>query len=193
MPLNTPKKVIVIGASTGGPGHIRSIMSSLSGEIEAAIVIAQHMDAVYLPSFAKQMHELSHLDVELVDEPVLLEGGRVYICLGSSVFRTVPEGISLERDPSCAGHYNPNIDRLFDSAAEVAKGAEVMGIILTGIGEDGAKGCLKLSEAGGYCVAESEKSAIVFGMPKRAYELNSKMEVKELDAIIETIASFGSR
>lgn len=188
-----PNKVIVIGASTGGPGHIRRIMASLDGTMEAAVVVAQHMDAVYLPSFAKQMQELSALEVRLVEERSLLERGHVYVCSGSSVFKETSEGVAIEREQGCEGHYNPNIDRLFDTAAEVTKSVGVLGIILTGIGEDGARGCLHLAEAGGYCIAESETSAVVYGMPKRAYELNRQIDVKALDAIIATIHAFGGR
>ena len=192
--LHTPlNKVILIGASTGGPGHLRKILAALDDTVDAAIVIAQHMDAIYLPSFAKQMNDLCPLEVELVEHDTALEGGKIYICAGSSRLEMQGQNVILKAGSSAAGPYNPNIDTLFESSAAVARRCAVMGIILTGIGDDGAKGCWHLAQAGGSCVAESETSAVVYGMPKRAYELNETIAVQHLDEIISTIKTFGAR
>lgn len=184
-------KIILIGTSTGGPGHLRQIVAALDGSFDAAVVIAQHMDSVYLPSFAKQIGELCRLDVQLVSERTILEKGRVYICAVSMALHRSVAGPEI--GPARAeGPYNPDIDGLFASSAFLAGDVEVMGIILTGIGDDGAQGCLRLSEAGGRCIAESEESAVVYGMPKRVLELNPGVSVLPLGKIIAAILEFGS-
>ncbi len=184
-------KIILIGTSTGGPGHLRQIVSALDGSLEAAVVIAQHMDRVYLPSFAKQIGELCSLNVQLVSERTILEKGRVYICAVSMALHRCGAGAEIGPAPA-EGPYNPDIDGLFASSAFLAGDVEVMGIILTGIGDDGAQGCLRLSEAGGRCIAESEESAVVYGMPKRVLELNPGVSVLPLGKIIAAILAFGS-
>lgn len=191
MPHASVDKMILIGASTGGPGHLRKIMTAIEGGTRAAIVIAQHMEAGYLSSFAKQIDELSALNVHLVQGNALIHPGEVYICSASSVLEASEEGLKIREIEGHDSLYNPDIDCLFESAAALAHRTEVLGIILTGIGEDGALGCRKLAESGAACIAESEMSAVVYGMPKRAYELNPAIGVQDLATIIATIKRFG--
>ena len=187
-----PDKLIIIGASTGGPGHIQKIITALRNSSNIAVVVAQHMDAVYIPSFVKLLNSNCALEVYEAHERTRLQGSSVYICSSSCILKKEGSAITLLPEQTGHGSYNPNINLLFESAAALTHEVQIMGMILTGIGEDGAKGCLSLAESGGECLAESEESAVVYGMPKRAYELNRKITVKSLDGIIDTIRRFGA-
>ena len=187
-----PDKLIIIGASTGGPGHIQKIMRTLRPDSNVAVVVAQHMDAIYIPSFVKLLNSNCALEVHEVSEHTRLRGSSVYICSNSCILKKEGPGLSLFAGETGHCKYNPNIDLLFESAAGLTHEVVIMGMILTGIGEDGAKGCSALARSGGSCLAESEESAVVFGMPKRAYELNPDITVKNLDGIIDTIREFGA-
>jgi two-component system chemotaxis response regulator CheB len=100
--------------------------------------------------------------------------------------------LKLESASGVISHYNPSVDHLFYSAVQLVKSHDILAILLTGIGQDGAEGLSALQNAGATCIAESERSAIVFGMPKRAAELNANIKVMHLDSIIDYIKKFGS-
>ena len=99
--------------------------------------------------------------------------------------------VCVEPRPELQTPYNPNVDTLFLSAVPFAKEAEILAVLLTGIGNDGALGLSELQKIGARCLAESEKSAIVYGMPKRAVEINPLITSMHLDDIITTIKTFG--
>ncbi len=190
--MNSSKhKLILIGASTGGPSHIEKILSSLELDFNASVVVAQHMDEVYLKSFAALLNEKSKLDVVLVNEDIEILPKTVYICSKNCILKIESSRVIICQKPSQKNRYNPDIDMLFSSSSKITKQVQILGVILTGIGNDGAKGCLSLVKSGGECLAESEKSAVVFGMPKRAKELSSEIKVKELDEIVQEIKKFG--
>ena len=99
--------------------------------------------------------------------------------------------LKLEAASGVDSHYNPSVDHLFHSAVKLCKEYDVLAILLTGIGHDGASGLSELQNARAQCIAESEESAIVYGMPKRAVELNNNIKVMHLDDIIKYIKRFG--
>lgn len=189
-----PDRLVVIGASTGGPGHIQKILRALTPGFRPAIIIAQHMDPGYVGSFVAFLKTRSSLDIyEVGSDPLVVKPSSVYVCSRTSLLAR--KGREIDINPitdTAAKGYNPNVSALFESAAPLAQKINVMGVILTGIGDDGARGCSILSQAGGKCMAESRESAIVYGMPKRAYELNPQIEVKHIDEIIERIRLFGA-
>ncbi len=185
-------KLILIGASTGGPGHIQKIVASLNFDFNASIVIAQHMGDEYLQSFAKLLNEKCKLPVFLVEDGMCIKPSCVYICSRVCTLSMHTDEISFSKKRSEKPGFNPDINTLFNSASNFVKNAEMLGVILTGIGSDGAKGCFSLVKSGALCIAESQKSAVVFGMPKKAKELSDDIKVKELDEIIEEIRRFGS-
>lgn len=183
--------LILIGASTGGPGRIYSILSALEGHFSGTIIIAQHMSAPFVPSFIHQLQSIVSIPICAVDKPQKIECGHIYICSVTS--ELVQKSGEIWLEPSVEGDYpyNPQIDRLFTSAALLPARLNRLGVILTGIGDDGAQGCLSLYESGGACLFESEESAIVYGMPRRAKELVNCADVGGIEDIIERIKEFG--
>jgi two-component system chemotaxis response regulator CheB len=183
--------LILIGASTGGPGRIYSILSALNTNYQGTIIIAQHMNASFIPSFIHQLQSIVSLPIFSVEHPLKLEKGAIYVCsLTSHLFLKEGE-IWLEPMEEGDYPYNPQIDRLFSSAAHLPSTLKRLGVILTGIGDDGAIGSLALYESGGDCLFESEKSSVVYGMPRRAKELVCNGNVGGIDEIVERIKEYG--
>ena len=186
------QKIILIGSSTGGPGHLQKIVSSLPSSFNAIIVIAQHMGFEYLQSFASRLNNCSALTVNLAHDTTWLENANVYICEKNSVFESMDDRVKLlTHEGLNLDHYNPDINQLFSSAAKLCNKYKIMAIILTGIGDDGANAMLELSKCGASVIAESQESAIVYGMPMRAKELVKNIDVLSLDEIIYAIKEFG--
>ncbi len=184
--------LILIGASTGGPGRIYSILSALDNHFEGTIVIAQHMSAPFVPSFVHQLQSIASLPICAVEEACSVQKAHIYIC--SLTTRLIAKNGSVWLEPMEEGDYpyNPCIDHLFASAAHLPRSLKRLGVILTGIGDDGAAGSLSLFESGGECLFESEASAVVYGMPRRAKELVGCAEVGGIDEIVERIRRFGA-
>ena len=192
-----PDKIILIGASTGGPGHINKILAALKPEFNATIIIAQHMGNDYIPSFIKQLNSVCYHDVSPVVSQKVLLPSHIYVCSLLTSINIHSEGLTFlqnnytESDYNYDVNYNPDIDYLYRSAAKIARQVSFLGIILTGIGSDGANGCKSLSEMGGECIAESETSAIVDGMPRQARKIVPNIEILPLNEIIIKINQFG--
>lgn len=178
------EKIVLIGASTGGPGHIRKILASLHNEIDYALVIVQHMNCDVIESFASQMQENSSLPVVAISDKCKIEKGSVYIC-ALSMELTKQQGQLYLIKSEQKDIYSPSVNTLFLSATKLLPQFKINAILLTGIGADGAQGLLELYAKGAYCIAESEKSAVVYGMPKQAYLLNKELDVMHLKDIIE--------
>ncbi|MDY0117794.1 MAG: CheB methylesterase domain-containing protein [Sulfurimonadaceae bacterium] len=186
------KKLILIGASTGGPAHLEKIVSALDENFGAAIVIAQHMGHDFIPSFAKRLNERSKLEIVQAYQDATLSHGKVFIVSLHSELHTRNNQIYIDVHQNASAHFNPDINALFLSATKLADRCEILAIILTGIGEDGAEGCGMLEEKGVYCIAESAKTAVVYGMPARAKEKSNNIHVKDLYEIITIIKKFGA-
>jgi two-component system chemotaxis response regulator CheB len=183
--------LIFIGASTGGPGRIHTILSSLRDDFRGTIIIAQHMAKAFIPSFIKQLDRLTSLNIREIGSGVLVEHSTIYVCEVTS--RIVSRGADLWLEPvqELEHFYNPEINTLFHSGALLDSSIERIGIILTGIGDDGALGALALSNSGAKCYFESEESATVFGMPRCAKELVQTGCVGSMDDIVKVILHFG--
>lgn len=176
------QKLVLIGASTGGPGHLKKLLLGLPKELSVPIVIAQHMGELFIPSFIQQFQSELQAPVFPLNATQNLEQGGIYICE-----HNIKIGTSL---PLCAKTsknektlYNPNVDILFSSAVSISKDVDILAILLTGIGHDGASGLAKLNQNGAMTIGESEESAIVFGMPKKAQELIPNLKMLDLDKI----------
>lgn len=180
------EKLVLIGASTGGPGHLKKILSSLRNNIDYAIVIAQHMNPSVTYSFAEYLNEISQLPVILADKEIEIKKGNVYICATSMELKSKNNRIYLKKSKQ-KSIYSPNIDILFLSAINLLSNIEVNAILLTGIGKDGAKGIDALEKNGANCIVESEETAIIYGMPKQAYLLNNKLKKFSLYEIIRAL------
>ncbi len=168
------EKVIAIGASTGGVAAVQHVLTALN-RAPLAIVIAQHMPAGYTRRFADRLQQVTGYAVKEAEEGDRLAAGRVYIAPGNRHLMIAGSPSApvcrLSDGPPVSGH-KPSVDVLFCSVAELM-GPKSVGVLLTGMGRDGAEGLHALLKAGAHTACENEKSAIVFGMPKAALELGA--------------------
>ena len=161
---------IVIGASTGGPPALQSLLSSITDPLPLGIAISQHMPPVFTRAFAERLNKFCALEVKEAQMGDLMLPGRVLIAPGGkNLTFQVRAGnvVALVEDPPPNQRYTPSVDVMFKSASDVF-GANLLGVVLTGMGNDGARGVERIKEQGGQVLAESEESSIVFGMPKEA-------------------------
>ncbi len=190
--LSVPKKIVLIGASTGGPGQIQKLITALPKLNNTSVIIAQHMAQEFIPSFIKRLATLSANPVVMADSNKVLFGGYIYIC--SKHTQVIKNGLHVEfkQERSRQYAYNPDINVLFHSMVSFTDRFTFLGVILTGIGDDGVDGCKRLSEHNMRCLTETPQSAIVDGMPSRAREQVSNVEALSMKKIIETIKEFSS-
>ncbi|MDR0885964.1 MAG: chemotaxis response regulator protein-glutamate methylesterase [Clostridiales Family XIII bacterium] len=172
-----PRNLVAIGASTGGTEAIFSILSKFSSNMPG-FVITQHMPAGFTGMYAERLNKMTNLNVKEAKTGDMVEPGTVLIAPGDYHMRVVvsPKGgysVVCEQTNKVNGH-RPSVDVLFNSVAETA-GRNGMGIILTGMGNDGAKGLKKIRDFGGYTLGQDERSSIVYGMPLAAYMLGAVM------------------
>ncbi|MBP2313714.1 protein-glutamate methylesterase/protein-glutamine glutaminase [Azospirillum soli] len=175
--LATPRRAgsgtrfIAIGASTGGVERIRDVLAVMPADCPP-IVITQHMGPSYVPSFAARLDRLSAPRVEVATEGARLTQGVVYIAPGDRHLVVIRDAqgfaCHVQDGPAVSGH-RPSVDVLFSSVAKAA-GANAVGVILSGMGRDGASGMLAMREAGAYTIGETESSCVVYGMPRAAKE-----------------------
>ncbi|BCA80013.1 chemotaxis response regulator protein-glutamate methylesterase [Desulfuromonas sp. AOP6] len=161
---------VVIGASTGGPPALQTILSQITEKIPLGIAISQHMPAGFTRAFAERLNKICALDVSEAQTGDVLEPGRVLIAPGGrnlTFFEDSGRVLAHVRDPVAGQRYVPSVDVMFESAARVF-GPGLLAVVLTGMGNDGAKGVLSIKEVGGQALAEAEESSVVFGMPKEA-------------------------
>ena len=185
------QKIVLIGASTGGPGHLKKILSELQSSFRGSIIIAQHMNSAFIPSFIGQFQHELPLNVFSIDHSIELKPSSVYFCPGNCRLEKRNFSLNVEPDREEKTPYNPSVDTLFHSALPFSMEADILAVLLTGIGNDGALGLSELQKKGARCIAESEQSAIVYGMPKRAMEINPLITSLPLDKIITAIQTFG--
>lgn len=177
------KKVVAIGISTGGPNAISYMLPMLPEDFPAGIVIVQHMPEGFTGMFANRLNQLCRLDIKEARDGDQVMPGSVLIAPGNrhlKVARFNKGGIAvLSTGPPVNGH-RPSADVLFDSASREF-GPDVIGVIMTGMGDDGARGLGRIRSAGGYTIAQDEESCVVFGMPRAAVEMGSACEVVSLE------------
>lgn len=183
-------KIVLIGASTGGPGQIQQIITSLPLLENTTIIIAQHMVKGFIPSFAKRLKDHTSNNVVMAEDNKILESGNIYICSGHTKVINNNSELHFTYTPSKENHYNPDIDVLFHSVVPLTNKIETIGVILTGIGEDGVNGCRELSLNGCRCLTETEQSAIVDGMPSRARKIVPNIQVLNMREITSEIEEF---
>ncbi|PAF42988.1 CheB methylesterase domain-containing protein [Helicobacter sp. 11S03491-1] len=179
-------KLVLIGASTGGPGHLNKLLRGIPNQ-GIPIVIAQHMNTVFIPYFVAQFGREMNMEVIEISQKQYLSGG-IFICDKTSAL--MPESPLAIAPQEIQSIYNPNINVLFQSGVNVCSFTNILAILLTGIGDDGAQGLWELYKAGATCMAESEASAIVYGMPKKAKEINPNLNILHLDDIKARLERF---
>lgn len=185
-PLN---RLIVIGASTGGPSAITHILKALPGNLSIALLIVQHMPEFFIPSFTKRLHQHSHFNVKTAETGDVIQSGHVFITpfgYDLTFINNASHQTCIELKKNKTHLVSPSIDTTFIAAA-LAFGPQVMGILLTGMGKDGVKGCLKIKACGGKTIAESPDACAVPGMPLAAIQAEAIDEVLTLEEIIQAI------
>jgi len=163
-------QVVVIGSSTGGPPALQNIFSAIQEEIPVAFAVAQHMPPDFTRAFAERLNRFSALTIREAENGDLVKPGQVLIAPGGKnleFFSKDNEIIAKVSEPESHQRYLPSVDILFSSSAAVF-GDRVLGVVLTGMGNDGAMGTRAIKSAGGSVFAEAEDSCVVFGMPKEA-------------------------
>lgn len=164
--------LIVIGASTGGPSAVSAVLAGLPGDLRAAVMVVQHMPAGFLSGLAGWLNTCCQLPVSLGADGTLLRPGEVLVCPGdldSMVERAAGPGAGRLRclPPQRPAHHVPSVDRAFDSVASVL-GRRAIGVLLTGMGRDGADGMAAMHAAGAATIAQDEDTSAIYGMPRAA-------------------------
>lgn len=185
----TRKDIVVIGASTGGPKAVVNVLSHLPRDISTAILIVQHMSPEFVPSFVNRLRWGCSLNISTARKGRVINSGQALVAPGGYHTTIAQNGatkkIRLSRmvSPYAA---MPSIDYAMESAAK-AYGQNTLGVLLTGLGSDGAKGLKAIKDAGGNTIAEDPSTCVVFGMPKAAIELGCVDEVVPLPQVAQTI------
>ena len=188
-PKKEPTKIVAIGISTGGPNALQFLLAQLPGDFAGSIVVVQHMPEGFTEMFARRLNESCTIDVKEAQSGDLLIAGRALICPGNRHIkvRRMPLGnIVVLSDESRVNGHRPSVDVLFRSIAAEFGGRSV-GVLMTGMGDDGALGLGLIKTSGGLTIAQSEESCVVFGMPKAAIERGYAMRVIALDLLANTL------
>ena len=174
--------MIVIAASTGGPAAVTRVISALPREFPASVFLVLHMPAAFTSQFTVQLAEVSALPVKEAQQNEAPRPGTIYLCPGSHHLRLSMGGkISLDAGPRIDG-YRPCADVALESIAAYAR-ALTVGVVLTGMGSDAARGVKAVKAAGGYVLAQDEATSVIFGMPAEAIQTGVVDEVLPLDGI----------
>jgi two-component system chemotaxis response regulator CheB len=189
LPVTEP--IICIGASTGGTEALREVLEALPAHAPG-IVIVQHMPEKFTNAFARRLDTLCAMEIKEAANGDQVVQGRVLIAPGNQhmALRRAGRAYSVEiLDGPHVSRHRPSVDVLFRSGAQAA-GRNAMGVILTGMGDDGARGLLEMKEAGAYTVAQDEDSCVVFGMPKEAIMRGAANKVLPLNRVANEIMSY---
>ncbi len=184
-------KVIGIGASTGGVKTVKQIIPAFPSNAPG-IIIVQHMPAGFTSSFANTLDHVSEVTVKEAESGAQVKSGQALVVPGGYHLTVKQRGTSLQVDLNQepkVNHQRPAVDVTFNSLAETA-GQNAIGVLLTGMGEDGARGLKKIKEAGGYTLAQNKETAAIFGMPKKAIELDAAREVVGLEEVAEKVIHY---
>lgn len=184
----TTKKLIAIGSSTGGTKALEVILPALPSNIPGTVVV-QHMPPVFTESFAKRLNTVCRVDVKEAENGDWAQPGQVLIAPGNHHMQVQKKGARyyarIKQGPP-VHHHRPSADVLFNSVAEAA-GVNATGIILTGMGSDGAKGLLKMKQEGAHTIGQNEETSVVYGMPKAAKKMGAVAETLALPEIADAI------
>ncbi len=184
-------KVLLIGSSTGGPSAVQTVLRGLGSDFPLPILITQHIDSQFDAQFAEWLNSTVDLPVKLASDGEIPKAGQVYIAPANVHLIVVSGGkkapfiLSLNQDMP-VNFLRPAVDKLFLSAANLL-GSSTLAILLTGMGRDGANGCKEIVNVGGTTICESEKTCIVFGMPKAAIDCGGASFVFPLEQIPQEV------
>jgi len=191
--LATTRKVVAIGSSTGGTEALRRVLMPLPKNCPG-IIMAQHMPPGFTASFAERLDDLCEIEVKEAEDGDAVLPGRALLAPGERHLQLARSGakyfVKVTDGPRVCRH-KPSVEVLFETTAKVA-GANAMGIIMTGMGYDGADGMVMMREAGAYTIAQDEASCVVFGMPKEAIERGGACQISPLDSIPDYIMRYAA-
>jgi two-component system chemotaxis response regulator CheB len=185
-PAGMPPGLVIIGTSTGGPPALDAVLSEIPADFPWPILVAQHMPAAFTASLAHRLDGLCALRVIEVARPTPLVPGCVYVARGDAdmtVSRRSAGPVALSTPSSPEHRWHPSVDRLVDSAAAAVPPERLVGVLMTGMGNDGARSMAALRAAGGRTIAEAEDTAVVWGMPGELVKAGGADVVAPLDAI----------
>jgi two-component system, chemotaxis family, protein-glutamate methylesterase/glutaminase len=185
----TARGIVVIAASTGGPTALMEVVGALPKNLRAAVLIAQHMPEKFTRTFAERLDRRSPLSVREAEHGAAIHAGSAWVSPGMrsmEVAGSVGESRIRLVPPTSEDRFLPNADRLFKSASEVW-GRRVIGVVLTGMADDGRAGSAEIKQRGGRVIAESSETAVVYGMPRAVVESGHADRVLRLDQIAEAI------
>ena len=186
-------RIIAIGSSTGGVDALRALLSGFPANCPPTI-ITQHMPQSFLETFAARLNRVTEPNVSLAQDGAVLRPGQIYIAPGSEHHLEITGRTKITcrllNAPAVSGH-RPSVDVMMKSVASVVRG-KAIGVILTGMGRDGARGLLEIRRAGGYTIGQDEASSVVYGMPKFAFEIGAVVKQLPLRKISAEIISLSA-
>jgi two-component system chemotaxis response regulator CheB len=182
-------RLVVIGASTGGPHALTRLVAALPAGLPVPVAIALHIPPGYTPALAARLHDICALDVVEASDGIELRPGLVVIAPGGMHLKIEAAGDAfvgrLDLSPLACAHH-PSVDVLFQTAAQAA-GDAVLGVVLTGMGDDGLEGARAMHAVGGRVLTESESSCVIYGMPRCVHEAGLDVAQVPIERMIEAI------
>jgi two-component system chemotaxis response regulator CheB len=191
-----PGQLVLVGSSTGGPPALDAMLEPLPADFPWPIVIAQHMPASFTGALADRLDRICALDVVEVTRPVPLRAGSAYVAHGDAdilISRRRGELVALSAPSDSNLNWHPSVDRMVDSAMRAADPASLIGVLMTGMGYDGAAAMTRLRAEGGRTIAESEESAVVWGMPGELVRAGGAEFVVDVQDIAPTLLRLAGR
>ena len=186
------ERLVIVGCSTGGPPALDALLAPLPASFPWPIVVAQHMPASFTAALAQRLDRLAALRVIEVRQPTRLEGGVVYVARGDAdmiISRRAGELVALSAPADPSRRWHPSVDRLVESALDQIPASAMVGVLMTGMGNDGAVTMARLRSEGGHTLAESEATAVVWGMPGELVRAGGASEVRDVDHLASALLS----
>ena len=186
IPKNKKIDAVVIGASTGGPKALQQVLTKLPANLNVPVFVVQHMPEGFTKVFAERLNKVCNLNVTEAEDGMSINRNTIYIAKGGShMIIDSSVRVSLNKEPSIWG-VRPAVDKLFESASKVY-GGNLLSVVLTGMGKDGAEGSKRIKDCGGITISEDKSTCIIYGMPRAAYETGKIDLVLPLDQICNKI------
>lgn len=176
-----PAKIVVVGSSTGGPQALQEVLRVVPATLPVPVVIAQHMPSQFTLALAKRLNDICPLKVVEAEDGMPLTAGTAYIGPGGQHLRVTATHVKVEADKG-ESLYKPSVDVLMESAIGTF-GKQVLGVMLTGMGNDGAREFIKLHKSGGHTLVQDQASCVVYGMPRAVADGGAADELLPLDQI----------
>jgi two-component system chemotaxis response regulator CheB len=187
--------LVLIGTSTGGPAALDIVLPQLPADFPWPVLVAQHLPASFTGAFARRLDSECQLQVVEVDQPMPLKPGTIYIGRGDADVTVAPRaaGVIAMPTPLKANYlWHPSVERMVISALENIHASRLIGVLMTGMGNDGAEAMKRLRQGGGHTIAEAESTAIVWGMPGELVKNGGAEMIRPLEDIAATIISLVS-